>query len=1435
MKKILSVLLVLLMAFAVMPLGLAADVKVAEDPVNPDAVRVDDRQLPEVDENELVTFLVKLKDAPVAAKVTDTASKAADDMVAVLKNKQARVEKKIAALFSADKKMTVNFRYQLLFNGFSITAPRGMMAKIAEMAEVEKVFIAPSWNAPEAFEGEADRLSSSVPFINADDAWNAGYTGKGTAIAVIDTGAVVGHNAFKTAPSNPKMTSSTISSVLSANNMQCEQMYSGTLSASSLYYSAKVPFRFDYAGKDTDVSHSDAGSDHGSHVAGIACGYYSSSNYTGVAKDAQLVVMKVFGSSGGAAWDTIMAALEDCAYLKVDSANMSLGSGCGYTSEGEEIDAVMTLLSNTGVNVACAAGNDGSSSGTQYYGSNFKSYALAMNPDNGIVGSPGTYTESLCVACCQKSSSSMVYFSSHGTTADLKIKPEVTAPGYNIYSATDSGLSGSTTGYGSKSGTSMSCPHVAGAMALITNYVNATWPSLTGKDKVDMVNRLLMCTANPVANTSPRTQGAGIIDLQKAITTKAYVTVDGCVRPKLEIGDDPQKTGVYTLSFNVVNFGTSALSYTASTSVLTENTSTSTLNSQSVRVLSGSNRNIASYATVSGDTSFTVPAGSTKKVTLTVTLNSSIKSELDSYFPHGIYIDGVITLSGTVNLAVPWLSFYGNWNEASVFDRYTYIDAIKGVNKYNVHLSSYQTQIGAKQSSSSYMLFGANPYISTSDWLADRCTLSPNGDKYYDQIDKIVYDLIRNAGEGGIKIWNEDTGEVYLDVDLSYMPKAWNYPNGNSSSAFYHSSDNITEDDFSSWAPTGLAEGTHVVFNLYHYLDNPGFTPEQNECAEIRLPMTVDTTAPEVTAWDINGSNSSITVHDEHYAAWIGIYSNAACTTKISEQAITPASRGEYTTVNFSTTASTVYVKVGDYGHNTSEVITLTGAGGSNFTVSAVSNNEAYGTVSVDGQRITATPAEGYYVESAEVIEGTATLNVNGNIISVSPTSDCTIRVNFAPKPVYTVSFVACGASEGSRTAYANDVITLPSAESVNPEGWTFIGWMATQLEETTVKPTYYAPGASYTVTGNATLYALYNRTEATGGETVYEQTTELEVGGKYAITMGNYAVGNTIYNTSNNHYVTSQSVTINGNYLTVASTVDINSILYEIESGTAAAGYVFKNVANGKYLTLGSDEYLIVGDNSLAWLWANGDLNNQIDSDGYYYLSRASNSTYFTTSKNTQGTVVMYREVSAEVNYYTTDPVVAQPTYYTVTFKDWDGTVLKTEEVLEGAAATAPTDPTRTGYTFTGWDVAFGNVQSDLVVTAQYTINSYLLTVYYVYEDGTTAMSPYTQTYAYGAAYSVTSPEIAGYTPDMAVVTGTMGAADAEVTVTYTADAPTVLIGDVNCDGVVTASDISSLFAYVMNAGSLSEQALLNADIDGNGTVDATDASLLAQMVFGA
>lgn len=63
--------------------------------------------------------------------------------------------------------------------------------------------------------------------------------------------------------------------------------------------------------------------------------------------------------------------------------------------------------------------------------------------------------------------------------------------------------------------------------------------------------------------------------------------------------------------------------------------------------------------------------------------------------------------------------------------------------------------------------------------------------------------------------------------------------------------------------------------------------------------------------------------------------------------------------------------------------------------------------------------------------------------------------------------------------------------------------------------------------------------------------------------------------------------------------------------------------------------------------------------------------------------------------------------TFYTVTFKDWDGTVIKTETVEEGTSATTPSSPSRDGYKFTGWDVNFSNVTSDLTVTAQYILDT--------------------------------------------------------------------------------------------------------------------------------
>jgi uncharacterized repeat protein (TIGR02543 family) len=59
--------------------------------------------------------------------------------------------------------------------------------------------------------------------------------------------------------------------------------------------------------------------------------------------------------------------------------------------------------------------------------------------------------------------------------------------------------------------------------------------------------------------------------------------------------------------------------------------------------------------------------------------------------------------------------------------------------------------------------------------------------------------------------------------------------------------------------------------------------------------------------------------------------------------------------------------------------------------------------------------------------------------------------------------------------------------------------------------------------------------------------------------------------------------------------------------------------------------------------------------------------------------------------------------TMFTVRFVDWNGTLLKTQQVRYGDSATAPSDPSREGYTFAGWDCEFTNIQSDLTVTAQY------------------------------------------------------------------------------------------------------------------------------------
>ena len=169
----------------------------------------------------------------------------------------------------------------------------------------------------------------------------------------------------------------------------------------------------------------------------------------------------------------------------------------------------------------------------------------------------------------------------------------------------------------------------------------------------------------------------------------------------------------------------------------------------------------------------------------------------------------------------------------------------------------------------------------------------------------------------------------------------------------------------------------------------------------------------------------------------------------------------------------------------------------------------------------------------------------------------------------------------------------------------------------------------------------------------------------------------------------------------------------------------------------------------------------------------------------------------------------------YTVTFKDWDGTELKTQEVQYGGDAEAPADPTRTGYTFTGWDKAFTNIMADLVVTAQYEINTY--TVTFKDWNGTVLK---TQEVQYGGdAEAPADPTRVGYTFTGWDKAFTNITADLVVTAQYE------MLGDVDGDGNVSMADALTILRMAMDILPVENQQI--ADVDGDGFITSMDALL--------
>ena len=503
----------------------------------------------------------------------------------------------------------------------------------------------------------------------------------------------------------------------------------------------------------------------------------------------------------------------------------------------------------------------------------------------------------------------MSEFSSWGVAPDLSLEPDIAAPGGNIYSTIDDGQ------YGLMSGTSMAAPNIAGMSALVMQYARETFEG----DWRTMVQNLLMSTSVPLNYDaelyySPRQQGSGLANVYNAVVTDTYLTVEGVDVPKVELGQDPDKTGSYAFAFDVNNFGENRAFYALSTVAQTEGVAAygdiyfmsgtpvalgaETAEDSGALVLTHDvdddtdtdshdayliyqaatgngaqgwesesfrydttrddgvaaddvqayldalvgNESVADLA----DESLCVMPGETAQVTVTVELDSDSRAYLDAYFPNGGYVEGYTFLTarneGAVDLSLPYLGFYGNWDDAPMIDNGDYWDLLNAAegevvgNQYwNVLWTNFYGQ-------ASYYYPGANVYV---DEPVDpaHISVSPNGDGYFDTVDDIYTSLLRNAAELTYRYSNAETGEVYYEQTARNVSKS------------------VYSSGYGQIVPTVYSwfEGE---IELYNWVDAEGNDLENNEKLLLEIealgayegatpdtwsvPITVDLEAPKL-------------------------------------------------------------------------------------------------------------------------------------------------------------------------------------------------------------------------------------------------------------------------------------------------------------------------------------------------------------------------------------------------------------------------------------------------------------------------------------------------------------------------------------------------------------------------------------------------------------
>ena len=551
----------------------------------------------------------------------------------------------------------------------------------------------------------------------------------------------------------------------------------------------------------------------------------------------------------------------------------------------------------------------------------------------------------------------MSEFSSWGSTGDLTIKPEITAPGGSIYSVNGADPSG--TAYELMSGTSMATPHVSGLVALASQYVQETGlletaqmnSGLENLTQRTLIQSLLMSTAEPVlgangVEAAVRQQGAGLANVSNLVSAETFVMVDGQTdgKVKAELGDGVDG---WTFRLNVYNLTNEAVTYAVDASILT----TDTIEADGYYLSAEEMVALGADVTFGGDAQdgkVTVPASGAAQVTVTIQITEEAIANMEALgYTNGFYVEGFVYLSaeGCVSHSIPLLGWYGDWTDPSMFDGGSYMDAFYGVESRPSHIPSQSENFlaWAPVGSDSGNFYTGNVYAVNPDdeshYDPARNAISTEGTGSW-EFYAIFPALIRNAIDFQLQIVDADTGKVYHVDDYA------EYGDNSLLASFYYAAygdwyDTTTDYGIGTeWdytdPDTGLpvAEGTRLSFQLLcapeYFVQEDGSVnwDELGDGCTLSFDFTVDNTTPALAGENAltlseDGSALTFTVQDNNYIAAVVLLDGTAadvveyCYPDMATEAKGQAYTGTFDLTDFAATyGNKAVIAVCDYAGN---------------------------------------------------------------------------------------------------------------------------------------------------------------------------------------------------------------------------------------------------------------------------------------------------------------------------------------------------------------------------------------------------------------------------------------------------------------------------------------------------------------------------------------